>query len=74
MSILDRVIGVDMSIEVMIKSVYGEYKVYPVCDKSKMFASIACTTTLTHHTLSMIEKLGYVVNVREATPKTWRGI
>ena len=66
-----------MNIEIMIKSVYGsvygEDKVYPVCDKAKTFASIAGTTTLTHNTLCLVERLGYEI-VRVEEPKDWRKV
>ena len=55
-----------MEIIVKVKSVYGEEKVYPVCDKAKMFAKIAGTTTLTHATLCLIERLGVLIKVEQA--------
>ena len=50
-----------MEITVEIKSVYGEIKCYPVCDKAKAFAAIAGTKTLTAHTLGKVRDLGYTV-------------
>lgn len=55
-----------MQIEIEVKKVYGESKVYPVCDKAKLFALIAGTTTLTHSTLCYVERLGY--EIKNATP------
>jgi hypothetical protein len=43
--------------------VYGKRVVYPVCDKAKVFASIADTKSLTETTLKCIRKLGYEINV-----------
>ena len=50
-----------MNITVEIKSVYGEIKVYPVCEKAKAFALIAGTKTLTAGTLKLVRELGYTV-------------
>jgi hypothetical protein len=50
-----------MEIIIEIKSVYGEIKAYPVCDKAKAFAEIAGTRTLTAHTLGKVRELGYTV-------------
>tara|TARA_R100000664_G_C2730491_1_gene121166 strand:- start:744 stop:995 length:252 start_codon:yes stop_codon:yes gene_type:complete len=46
-------------IVVEIRNVYGEDKVYPVCEHAKIFADIAGTKTLTEDTLDKIESLGY---------------
>ena len=48
-----------MKIQIEMKEVYGETKVYPVCPKAKLFAKIANTKTLTRETLENIERLGY---------------
>jgi len=56
-----------MKIVVKIKDVYGKNTVYPVCDKAKLFASIAGTATLTHNTLCYIERLGYEIAVQVPT-------
>lgn len=48
-----------MKIQIEMKEVYGETKVYPVCPKAKLFAKIAGTKTLTRETLENIERLGY---------------
>lgn len=50
-----------MQIVVEVKSVYGEDKVYPVCDKAKLFAEMLGTKTLTHSALIYIERLGYEI-------------
>ena len=41
------------------KNLYGNDLVYPVCDKAKLFASIANTKTLGVNTIVLIKKLGY---------------
>lgn len=48
-----------MKIQIEMKEVYGETKVYPVCPRAKLFAAIAGTKTLTTETLKNIERLGY---------------
>jgi len=50
-------------IHVRVMDVYGRQVVYPVCDKAKVFASIADTKTLTETTLRCIRKLGYDIHV-----------
>jgi hypothetical protein len=52
-----------MKIQIEMKEVYGETKVYPACEKSKLFARIAGTKTLTKDVLVDIEKLGYQLEV-----------
>lgn len=54
-----------MKIIVEVRHVYGERRVYPHCEKSKLFASIAGTKTLTDHTLCQIKALGYWVEVEQ---------
>ncbi|HZT12702.1 MAG TPA: hypothetical protein VFA29_07855 [Candidatus Baltobacteraceae bacterium] len=56
-----------MTIQIEVKNVYGELKVYPACEKAALFAKIAGTKTLTHHTLCQIEALGYeIINATES--------
>ena len=52
-----------MKLKVKIKNVYGTEKIYPVCDKSKIFANIAGTTTLTDSTIFNLKVLGYTLEV-----------
>jgi len=52
-----------MKIQVEVKDVYGTTKVYPVCQKAKLFSKIANTKTLTEETLKNIERLGYQLEV-----------
>jgi hypothetical protein len=47
------------TITVETKNLYGNDLVYPVCDKAKLFASIANTKTLGVYTIVLIKKLGY---------------
>jgi hypothetical protein len=48
-----------LELKVEIKEVYGVRTVYPRCDKSKTFAEIAKTITLTPDAIELIKKLGY---------------
>ena len=50
-----------MEIQVMVKSVYGENKVYPVCDTAKKFCELTGRKTLTRRDLQVIASLGYAV-------------
>ncbi len=51
------------TITVRIKDVYGRQTAYPVCDKAKLFASLAGTATLTHDARQIILALGYNIEV-----------
>jgi hypothetical protein len=53
-----------MSITVTIKHVYGNELIYPVCDKSKVFADIAGTKTLSRTVVAQIKRLGYSIEVQ----------
>jgi hypothetical protein len=59
----ERENSMNLEITVLVKDIYGQRKFYPKCDKSKVFASIAGTTTLTEATLRKIMELGYEVKV-----------
>lgn len=54
-----------MKIQVEVRTVSGENKIYPVCEKALMFAYIATTKTLTRQTIELIKKLGYEVEIVE---------
>ena len=54
-----------MNITVEIKDVYGQSRVYPVCDKAKLFADIAGTTTILPRDIQRIQELGYEVVVKQ---------
>ena len=59
-----------MKIVVRVRNVYGNKTVYPVCDDAKLFAQIAGHSTLTHNTIDLIKRLGYVVEVEQDQPVT----
>ena len=54
-----------MNITVEIKDVYGQSKIYPVCDKAQTFAHIAGTTTLLPRDIQRIQMLGFEVLVKQ---------
>ena len=57
-----------MNLQVTIKNVYGVEMIYPRCDKSRTFADINKTKTLTKEVIYLIKKLGYnftVINERK---------
>ena len=51
-------------ITIEIKDVYGQAKVYPVCDRAKIFAGIAGTKTLLPPDIKRIQLLGYKIAVQ----------
>jgi len=50
-------------ITVEVRNVYGNDLVYPICEKAKIFARIAGTSTLTQSTVQHVKALGYTVRV-----------
>jgi len=57
-----------MQIIIELKSVYGLQTYYPFCAKSKLFAKIAGTKTLTKHALNDIKSLGYEIHIKTEVP------
>lgn len=54
-----------MKVLVSIKQVYGNERIYPECDKSKLFAKLKGQTTLTSSDIRIIKDLGYTVEVKQ---------
>ena len=52
-----------MKITVKVTKVYGSLTIYPVCETAKLLASLAGTKTITSHSLGIIEKLGYTIEI-----------
>lgn len=52
-----------LEITVTLTNVYGEIKIYPICEKARLFARLAGTKTLTDRAIEMIKELGYSVKV-----------
>ena len=49
----------EMNLIVSKKNVYGVERVYPICNKAKLFASISGNKTLLPEVIELIKKLGY---------------
>tara|TARA_R100000781_G_C4058612_1_gene120247 strand:- start:253 stop:441 length:189 start_codon:yes stop_codon:yes gene_type:complete len=54
-----------MFIIVKIVSEYGQNRVYPVCKRAKIFATIAGTKTLTDQAVKEIKNLGFAIQVQQ---------
>lgn len=54
-----------MTITVQIKNVYGQEKIYPACDKAKLFASLKGQSTLTQSDIKHIKALGYTIEIKQ---------
>lgn len=54
-----------MTIKVIIKNIYGNNLIYPVCEKAMLFAAIAGQKTLTQATIAKIKGLGFDVLVEQ---------
>jgi|TARA_Y100000015_G_scaffold18106_1_gene17478 hypothetical protein len=48
-----------MNLIVEKKNVYGVERVYPVCNKARLFANISGNKTLLPEVIEMIKELGY---------------
>ena len=48
-----------MNLVVSKKNVYGVERVYPVCKKARLFATISGNKTLLPEVIELIKKLGY---------------
>ena len=48
-----------MNLIVSKKNVYGVERVYPICNKAKLFAAISGNKTLLPEVIEQIKKLGY---------------
>ncbi len=46
------------------KNVYGRILIYPVCDKANIFAGLLSTKTFTLGQLTLIESLGYTIDLK----------
>lgn len=52
-----------MTIRVTIRSVYGNERIYPICDLAKTFAKLTNSITLSRESISLIKSLGYSIQV-----------
>lgn len=53
-----------MSVQVSIKTIYGNQMIYPLCERAKLFASMVGQKTLTMRDIEHIKKLGFSVQVQ----------
>jgi hypothetical protein len=53
------------SIQIEIKTVYGNETIYPACETSKLFAELTGKKTLSRVNISVIKQLGYSVTVKQ---------
>lgn len=56
-----------MNITIQIKNVYGNQTIYPACEKSRIFAALAGTKTLTIEAIARIRLLGFNIVVAQQT-------
>ncbi len=50
------------------KNVYGEEKIYPVCEHSQMLAELAGTKTFTPRAIKLIKNMGIDILLEELKP------
>ena len=55
-----------LNVQVTVKVVYGEERIYPDCDIARGFCDIAGTKTLTRQAIATIKKMGYTIIVNSA--------
>ena len=53
-----------MKIVVTIKNVYGQERIYPYCDKAKLFTALTNSVTLSKKNIEDIKSLGYTIEVQ----------
>jgi len=53
----------DKTISISEKTIYGETKFYPACDKSRMFCELAGTKQVTNQIIKICKDNGYRVVV-----------
>ena len=56
-----------MNIVVKIRNVYGNERIYPVCETANAFAELAGTKTLTRRHVEIIKRLGFTIDVVDVT-------
>jgi hypothetical protein len=57
--LVKQTVGGNMTIELIIKNVFGNELVYPSCIQGKMLASFKGTKTFSDLDLNLLKKLGY---------------
>lgn len=56
------------------KSNYGETRIYPKCDMSKLFAQLLNQTTLTPANIQQIVRMGFTIKAEYTEPKVLQGL
>lgn len=56
------------------KSVYGETRIYPKCEKAKTFALLLGQQTLTPANIQHIIRLGFTIRAEYTEPKELQGL
>ena len=56
-----------MKITIQIRSVYGNRRFYPMCEKSKLFCEMLQTVTLSQNSIECIKELGYEIELKAET-------
>jgi len=54
-----KALTIDKRLVVKIKSVWGTERIYPICEKSRLFATLIGTKTLDKSAIVLIRQLGY---------------
>jgi len=52
-----------MSITVSIRNVYGNERIYPVCENAQKFCKLTGKQTLSRSDINVIKSLGYSVSI-----------
>ena len=63
-----------MKITIRADKNYGVEVFYPADPAAEIFARIAGTKTLTTHTLRDIDALGYEIEIKQTTPRTFSAL
>ena len=56
-----------MKITIQIRSVYGNRRFYPMCEKSKLFCDMLETVTLSQNAIKCLKELGYEIELKAET-------
>jgi|3_EtaG_2_1085321.scaffolds.fasta_scaffold292677_1 hypothetical protein len=54
----------EKEITVQIKNVWGQERIYPICEKGKIFSSISGSACLSRFAIESIKKLGFEIKVQ----------
>ena len=54
----------EKEITVQIKNVWGQERIYPICEKGKIFSTISGSECLSRFAIESIKKLGFEIKVK----------